>query len=68
MASNVLNYEAFTDIEFNPAKSFNCQARAAAQYVSMSRRGILLDALNDKNLFASFYKVEPKVAIKQQLL
>ncbi len=68
MASHVLNYEAFTDIEFNPAKSFNCQARAAAQYVSMSRRGILLDALNDKNFFASFYKVNPKVAVQQQLI
>lgn len=67
MANSILNYEAFTDIEFNPEKSFNCQARAAAQYISMSKRGILLDALNDKNFFSSFYRIEPKVAVQHNL-
>ena len=29
-----INYEAFTDIEFNPEKSYNCQAYSAALFVS----------------------------------
>lgn len=37
------SYEAFTDIEFNPERSINCQAYAVALYVSLHRR-CLLDA------------------------
>lgn len=40
-ADEVLNYTAFTDIAFNPERSINCQAYAAALYVSLSKRGIL---------------------------
>jgi len=45
----LLNYDAFTDIEFNPQKSINCQAYSAALLVSLLRRG-LIDA--DKMLCA----------------
>lgn len=31
----IVNYDAFTDIEFNPEKSINCQAHSAALFVSM---------------------------------
>ena len=68
MANDVLNFDAFTDIEFNPAKSINCQARSVARYVSMSRRGVLNDALSDKELFASLYQRATKVDVQQQLL
>ena len=37
----ILNYEAFTDIEFNPEKSLNCQAYSAALYSSMVKNKIL---------------------------
>ena len=39
--SLILNYEAFTDIEFNPEKSLNCQAYSAALYSSMVHNKIL---------------------------
>lgn len=39
--SQIIQYNAFTDIEFNPKKSVNCQARAAALYVSLVNNGIL---------------------------
>jgi hypothetical protein len=68
LARQVLNFDGFTDIEFNPAKSINCQARSAAQYVSMNRRGILNDALCDKNLFQSLYYGLNKVEVQQKLL
>ncbi len=37
----ILEYDAFTDIEFNPKKSFNCQANAAALYVALRRQNLL---------------------------
>ena len=37
----LLGYQAFTDIEFNPDKSVNCQARACALLVSLHRLGEL---------------------------
>jgi hypothetical protein len=40
------NYDGFTDIEFNPKKSLNCQARAAALFKSLFDRGQLKDALS----------------------
>ena len=41
LAETVLSYDAFTDIEFNPQKSLNCQAAAAARFVSLHRLGLL---------------------------
>ena len=41
IAMQVICYDAFTDIEFNPKKSLNCQARAAALYVALERKGLL---------------------------
>ena len=37
-ADQLLQYDAFTDIEFNPQKSINCQAHAAALYVALKKR------------------------------
>jgi hypothetical protein len=34
LLKKLINYEAFTDIEFNPEKSYNCQAYSAALFVS----------------------------------
>lgn len=41
LAKQLLQFDAFTDIEFNPKKSINCQAEAAAQFVALSRLGLL---------------------------
>lgn len=51
LAEQVLAYDAFTDIEFNPKRSLNCQAEAAAIYVSLSRQGLLQDALVSEDSF-----------------
>lgn len=42
----VIHYDAFTDIEFNPNKSINCQARALAMFVSLYRKGVLEQSLS----------------------
>lgn len=41
LANEVLQYRAFSDIAFNPERSINCQAYAAALYVSLNLRGLL---------------------------
>ena len=41
LTGEILYYQAFTDIEFNPEKSLNCQAYSAALYLSMIKNNIL---------------------------
>ena len=52
----VQNYDAFTDIEFNPKRSLNCQAYAAALFVSLSRRDLAGPWLRDPESFISGMK------------
>lgn len=45
------DYDAFTDIEFNPNKSINCQAYSVALFKALEGRGILADAIESKESF-----------------
>lgn len=51
LSSEIENYNGFTDIEFNPKKSLNCQAYSAALYVSLVKNGLLRDALESEGCF-----------------
>lgn len=51
LADEVIQYRGFTDIEFNPKKSLNCQAYSAALYVSLRNSGMLRDALESPDTF-----------------
>lgn len=51
LAKEIINYEAFTDIEFNPEKSINCQAYSAALYVSLMGRGVSIETIQDQDDF-----------------
>ena len=53
LADLILNYEYFTDIEFNHERSINCQAYSAALYVSLAKRGLLEKALSDTDNYKS---------------
>ena len=55
LAEEILKYDIFTDIEFNPQKSLNCQARSVAIFVSLHKRGLLEQYLNNKELFKTIY-------------
>lgn len=61
----ILNFSAFTDIEFNPKKSINCQARSCALFVSLYKKDKLEIALESKESFLdiisidNFYKKKP---------
>ena len=51
LAREIRTYRGFTDIEFNPQKSINCQARSCALYVFLTEHGTLKHALSDRDLF-----------------
>lgn len=54
VAVATLQYDAFTDIEFNPNKSINCQAHSAALFVYLSREKILADVMSSQAKFLDF--------------
>jgi hypothetical protein len=51
LINNLIDYSGFTDIEFNPKKSINCQARSCALVTSLIERGLLENALSDPENF-----------------
>lgn len=57
----LIKYDAFTDIEFNPKKSINCQARTCAIIVSLEKLDLMENVLKNKdNFINTVYKREPK--------
>ena len=54
IASQLALYSAFTDIEFNPERSINCQAYSVALFIALEKRGLLDEAASSK---ASFLKI-----------
>ena len=53
--SDVVNYDIFTDIEFNEKKAYNCQARACAIYAHMLRHGNVEYYMSSKERFKELY-------------
>ncbi len=53
LAAKITQYDAFTDIEFNPNKSSNSQAHAAALFVALHK----LDKLDKCKTFEGFLEV-----------
>ena len=47
-------FQGFSDIVFNPNRSINCQARAAALFISLSKNGLMDEQIfRDKNHYLS---------------
>ena len=51
VADRLLDYSAFTDIEFNPKRSINCQAYSVALFISLHKRRRLEAATSSKEAF-----------------
>lgn len=61
LANQIIKYDAFTDIEFNPEKSKNCQAEACSIYIFLYKSGLLDFALSSKeNFLKAVYKEKSK--------
>lgn len=52
----IVNYDAFTDIEFNPKRSINCQAHSAALYVSLMKNDLTEKALSSPQKYLDVLK------------
>ncbi len=57
LAAEVMKYDAFTDIEFNPNKGKNCQAKAAATFVALTKMG-MIDKARNFDTFVALYNQE----------
>lgn len=68
LSKKILQFECFTDIEFNPEKSINCQAAAAALYVSLYRQGILESSMASESEFLNIFSSENYVKPIQNVL
>jgi len=51
VTEQLLSYSAFTDIEFNPKRSINCQAYSVALFISLYQRNLLKEATSSKDAF-----------------
>lgn len=51
LSNQLFDFKAFCDIAFNPKKSLNCQARAAALFVSLCHRDEIDRVIEDKNYY-----------------
>jgi len=54
LAESVKEYDGFSDIEFNPKKSFNCQARALALFLSIESSELFEKLISDPRAFEEF--------------
>lgn len=63
----VLDYKYFTDIEFNPQKSINCQAEAVSIYVSLCKNDLLKKALNSVENFEEIVYPSLKETTKKDI-
>ena len=53
LSDQILQYSGFTDIAFNPQKSWNCQARSAALYLALHTSGKLQQVISDTACYLS---------------
>jgi hypothetical protein len=68
LANAVLEYDAFTDIEFNPKKSINCQAYSAALFSALYHQGHLAALETPKSFTQLINRVGASNSRKQPLL
>ncbi|MDD3353929.1 hypothetical protein [Zoogloea sp.] len=66
--SELDEYQGFTDIEFNPDRSINCQAYSVALFCSFRKRGLLDEATSSKENFLAMIKSAPKSNARQNEL
>lgn len=51
LSNQLFDFKAFSDIAFNPKKSLNCQARAAALFVSLCHHDEIDSVIEDKHYY-----------------
>lgn len=64
LLDELIKFDVFTDIEFNPKKSINCQARTCAILVSLIKLNIIEEALSSIESFKSIVYKKPPMQTK----
>ncbi|HBF8686554.1 hypothetical protein KWV42_10450 [Clostridioides difficile] len=68
LLEELVKYDAFTDIEFNPNKSFNCQAKSAAMLVTLYNNNMLEVALQSvENYKQIVMKIKKEKVVKEEV-
>lgn len=62
------NYAGFSDIEFNPGKSINCQARSCALFVALMQKELLESVLESPDTFIAAMKDHARPREKEEQL
>ncbi len=73
LEKNLFKYKGFTDIEFNPKKSINCQARTCALLVSLMKLNLLEYAISSQEAFietisSDSFRKKHSIDLKQRYL
>ncbi len=66
LSERLLEYDGFSDIEFNPEKSVNCQAASAALYKSLTQRCLIDAALSSPDEFIAIHQSQKKKGVPIQ--
>ena len=66
LSEKLLEYDGFSDIEFNPEKSINCQAASAALYKSLVDRKLIDIALSSPDEFIRLQEEQKKKPVPIQ--
>lgn len=68
LLEELVKYDAFTDIEFNPNKSFNCQAKSAAMLVTLYNNNMLEVALQSvENYKQIVMNIKKEKVVKEEV-
>jgi len=62
----LLNFNGFSDIAFNPKKSINCQAKAAALFVSFIKNDFIEDIINDRESYFTLIDIAQNRKAKKE--
>lgn len=66
LSERLLKYNGFSDIEFNPERSINCQAASAALYKSLTERDLIDVALSSPDEFIKIHESQKKKEVPIQ--
>lgn len=67
----VTDHDGFSDIEFNPERSINCQARSVALFCALFHKDTLEETMSNREKFLSLYQnnvSEPHNPTKEQYM
>jgi hypothetical protein len=67
LSNQILEFKGFSDIEFNPNKSINCQARAAALFVSLYKQKLFDSVISDRMIYFDLIGKDKNESINKEL-